>query len=495
MGKKILVIDDHYEVFIEELGTILENLEEIEQPLLKKRDPYRGLELMEKADLILLDLKFDQYDEGKSDQEYRGFEVLRQIKAKKAVENVWIPPVIVLTSYHDIDNIALAFELGSLFFLEKEFSSDAEEQIRQTILSALQKGESEKNRLELWRQRNRIEVMDGTDKFLVGRSAVMQKVYDQLEDAAKSDKPVLILGETGVGKELVARAIHHRWENNKGGQPRPFIDMNASIISTDRGLMISELFGCPWGHPHYEDTGQVGCFQLACGIRYPDRQGWTEEVPPAPQPPDGPIDEAAGTLFLDEIGEMPYAAQTMLLRVIETKKATDLYGHEYDTAPRIICATNRELTLEESTPNSERRNNVFQNELLGVLRQLVEVTGGRTLFRKDLLRRLDVIRIEVPPLNDRKEEDMDILIDYFCERANQELGKNVKFVLPATREQFKQCNWKDQNVRVLEILIWGCVRHSDGQVLELSPQTEKFFQQSNVTSDFHEGKNGTPKNS
>jgi len=222
---------------------------------------------------------------------------------------------------------------------------------------------------------------------IIGKAPAMQEVFRAIGRLSKSNVTVLINGESGTGKELVAHALHrHSPRNNK-----PFIPLNMAAIPQD--LIESELFG-------HEKGAFTGANQV--------RKGRFEQA-------DG------GTLFLDEIGDMPAETQTRLLRVLSDGQYYRVGGHVSLSANvRIIAATHQDL---EKLVVSNR-------------------------FREDLFHRLNVIRIHIPSLSDRKE-DIPLLMDYFLAQASIELDEEVKEILPQTMDYLSSLPWLG-NVRQLE---------------------------------------------
>jgi len=244
----------------------------------------------------------------------------------------------------------------------------------------------------------------GGDHFeeIVGRSAAMKRVLEQVETVAPTVATVLILGETGTGKELIARAIHRL-------SPRrtfPFITLNCAAIPT--GLLESELFGYEKGAFTGALSQKIGRFELAHGA----------------------------TLFLDEVGDIPLDLQPKLLRSLQEKAFERLGGTR--TIPidvRLVAATNRNLT------------------------QMM----GDKLFRSDLYYRLKVFPIEAPPLRDHPE-DIPVLARHFTEKYAREMNKQVHTIPPGTLPVLVSWSWPG-NVRELENFIERSVILSPGPAL------------------------------
>jgi len=222
---------------------------------------------------------------------------------------------------------------------------------------------------------------------LIGEAPAMQEVFRAIGRLARSNITVLINGESGTGKELVARALHR----HSPRASRPFIALNMAAIPRD--LLESELFGHERGSFTGAQGRRVGRFEQADG----------------------------GTLFLDEIGDMPAELQTRLLRVLADGEFYRVGGHEpVRVDVRIIAATHQDLDRL--------------------------VAAGR--FREDLFHRLNVIRIHLPPLRERRE-DIPLLMEHFLSQAAKELGGEPKVLLPETVEAIKALEWRG-NVRQLE---------------------------------------------
>jgi len=284
-------------------------------------------------DAIITDLRMDGAD---------GFDVLAASQERDPTR-----PVIIMTAYGSIDGAIEAVRRGASHYLTKPFKME------QASL-CLEKAFAERGlRRENEQLRRAIEERLAF-RHLIGKSPVMQQLYDLLERVSATSSPVLIFGESGTGKELVARALHH-------GSPRaraPFVAVNCAAIAET--LLESELFG-----------HQKGAFTGATETK----KGLFVEA-------DG------GTLFLDEVGEIPLALQSKLLRALETSAVRPVGGgQERKVDVRIVAATNRDLARAVQ----EKR------------------------FREDLYYRLHVIPVHLPPLRARRE-DIPLLVDHFVER-------------------------------------------------------------------------------
>ena len=248
------------------------------------------------------------------------------------------------------------------------------------------------------------------DTNIIGSAPAMQEVFRAIGRLSSSNLTVLITGESGTGKELIARALHQ----HSPRADRPFIALNTAAIP--RELLESELFGHEKGSFTGADSRRIGRFEQANG----------------------------GTLFLDEIGDMPADLQTRLLRVLSDGHFYRVGGHEPIKADvRVITATHQNL--------EQRVNN-----------------GS---FREDLLHRLNVIRVHVPPLRERRS-DVPALTDYFLQQAGKELNVEPKRMLPETQNFLNRLPWQG-NVRQLENFCrWVTVMASGDEVHidELPPE-------------------------
>jgi formate hydrogenlyase transcriptional activator len=242
---------------------------------------------------------------------------------------------------------------------------------------------------------------------MIGNSPALMEVLQKIDMVAPMDSTVLLLGETGTGKELVARAIHDR----SGRKDRPLVKVNCGAISA--GLVESELFGHVKGAFTGALNNRDGRFKLADG----------------------------GTIFLDEIGELPLDTQVKLLRVLQEQEFEPLGGTTtLHVDVRIIAATNRDL--EEAV--REKR------------------------FRLDLFYRLNVVPVTIPPLRARAD-DILLLVTFFLTRFNKKFGKDISQIAPETVERLTSYDWPG-NIRELQNVIERAVILSKGKVLALGPE-------------------------
>ncbi len=329
-------------------------------------------------DAILLDLMMPEVD---------GVEVLKEISRRHPTI-----PVIMVTADDDVQRAVEVTKLGAYDYLTKPID---QERLLTTLGNAVSHRSLEK---EVARLKEEL-----SDRYhlrnIVGSSAAMRKVYDQIEKVLESEITVFIAGESGTGKELVAKAIHYASLRSDG----PFVDVNCAAIP--EGLQESELFG----HEKGAFTGAVathpGKFEQASG----------------------------GTIFLDEVGEMSPSAQARLLRVLQERVLQRVGGTEtIELDVRVISASNRDLA------------------------KMVEEGS----FRQDLYYRLVVFPITLPPLRDRRE-DIPLLVEHFLEKYARDAGKRVTRVEARAMEAMSSHGWPG-NVRELENVIHRTLLVSSG---------------------------------
>jgi len=283
-------------------------------------------------------------------------------------------PVIIMTAYSDLKTAVGAFQGGAFEFLAKPFDLD---EVKRLIDKALQETPPNETKAH------------PSPIGLIGQSAALQELIRIVGRVSNTDIPVLITGETGSGKELVARALHEHSTRSDG----PFVAINTAAIPTE--LLESELFGHERGAFPGASNTRIGRFEQA----------------------------EHGTLFLDEIGDMPLALQTRLLRVLAEGEYYRLGGHDLiDAKARIICSTNQDL----------------------------ETLVQRGKFRADLYHRLKVISIKVPSLRERLS-DIPELAHHFFRQACQEFQIEQKTPEPDLLEALTELDWPG-NVRELKNL-------------------------------------------
>ncbi|MBT8064240.1 MAG: nitrogen regulation protein NR(I) [Gammaproteobacteria bacterium] len=297
-------------------------------------------------------------------------------------------PVIAMTAYSDLDQAVVAYQKGVFEYLPKPFDLD---QVVSVIGRAVATGEEKRPVVE-----------EESGSRLLGESPAMQEVFRMIGRLSRSDISVLITGETGSGKEVVARVLHEHSPRASG----PFVAINTAAVPAE--LLESELFGHEKGSFTGAHTRRVGRFEEAAG----------------------------GTLFLDEIGDMPLALQTRLLRVLAEGDYYRVGGRDMLRADaRVIAATHQDLDEK--------------------------VQAGS--FREDLYHRLNVIRIALPPLRERSE-DIAILARRFLVRVATELGLEEKRLRPETIAILEKYHWPGNVRQLLNLCRQLCVMAPGDQI-------------------------------
>jgi two-component system nitrogen regulation response regulator NtrX len=315
-----------------------------------------------KPQLVFLDVKMEGMD---------GIETLKRLRERDG------SAVVVMISGHaTIQNAVEATQLGAYDILEKPLDTD---RILVTLRNAT-------GRIDLAEENARLKATIESRYEIVGKSFAIRALIENIEKVADSSARVLITGENGTGKELVARALHRQSPRNK----KPFVEVNCAAIPGE--LIESELFG----HMKGSFTGAIQ-----------DRAGKFEQA-------DG------GTLFLDEVGDMSLAAQAKVLRVLQDGDVTRIGGSKPRKVDvRVIAATNKKLETE--------------------------IAEGR--FREDLYYRLNVVPIQVPPLRERRE-DIPQLVEHFLVQFARQDGVAPRSIEPAAIERLTAFDWPG-NVREL----------------------------------------------
>lgn len=347
--------------------------------------PAEALKLLQERDfdLVVTDIQMP----GMS-----GIELLRKIR-----DNYGDLPVVIMTGFPSVETAVSAVRLGAVDYVTKPFHPD---DLTETVRRLLQvKHLSEENRL----LKRRLEGRQLTGEML-GISPAMVQVFDTIQRIAHSDIDVLIQGETGCGKELVARAIHRHSQRLEA----PFVPINCGAIPEN--LLEAEFFGYEKGAFTGASTRSLGLLEYA----------------------------NTGTLFLDEVIEMPLQMQAKLLRALQERRLRRLGGKEEITFNvRVISATARDLAAAV-------KNNVF---------------------REDLFYRLNVVTIHIPPLRDRPE-DIELLTEHFIERFANEAAKNIGGISAAAMQALSNYKWPG-NIRELQNVLRRAIALTRSEIIQI----------------------------
>lgn len=379
MSKRILVVDDQ-EMTREFLKDSLSDSYRVDEAVNMK-------EAMNKLnssnfDLVLTDVRMDSVDEG--------MDLLKKIK-KSGSKN---PIVIVMTGYASVEEATEAMKIGAYDYISKPFTVD---EIELKIKNALNYSRLENENRRL---RRKLKITEG--KEIIGCSQKLREILETVNKIAPTRATILITGENGTGKELVARRIHTRSDR----RDKPFVRINCAAIP--EGTLESELFGHEKGSFTSAHKWHAGKFEQA----------------------------DSGTLMLDEIGEIPLHIQAKLLRVLQEREFHRVGGkNPIKVDVRIIATTNRDLVKA-----------IKENR-----------------FREDLYYRLNVVNVEVPPLRERRE-DILLLANYFLENYCAENGKKLKKLSKAAEKKLKSGVWRG-NIRELENCIERAVILCESDVI------------------------------
>jgi two-component system nitrogen regulation response regulator NtrX len=333
----------------------------------------------ESPDLIFLDVKMPGMD---------GLEVLQRIKANNDAI-----PVVIISGHGTVSTAVEATKAGAFDFIEKPLAS---ERVLVTIRNAL-------DQTRLVDENRTLRRAAESRHQMVGESAALRQVWDAVKRAAPTNATVLLLGESGVGKELVARSIHRNSLRNR----ERFVQVNCAAIPEE--LIESELFGHEKGSFTGATEKQIGKFEQA------DR----------------------GTIFLDEVGDMSPKTQAKVLRVLQEGEVERLgSARTIKVDVRVIAATNKDLEQE--------------------------IEKGT--FREDLYFRLSVVPITVPPLRDRRE-DIPVLVRHFADLFSRDNNRRPQRFTPAAIEFLKGARWKG-NVRELKNTIERLIIMTPGESID-----------------------------
>jgi DNA-binding NtrC family response regulator len=361
----ILITDDEKSI----RNTLREILEYEKYRVLEAENGEETLSTLKKesVDLVILDIKMKGMD---------GIEVLDKIK-----EAGYEMPVVMISGHGNIQIAVEATKLGAFDFVEKPPDLN---RLLVTIRNAVQSGNLSKENRQMRTKLHGVQE-------IVGESESVWRIKATIDKVARSNSRVLITGENGTGKELVARWIHEK----SSRASKPFIDVNCAAIPAE--LLESELFGHEKGAFTGASSQRIGKFEQANG----------------------------GTLFLDEIGDMPPDAQAKVLRVLQENRLTRVGGSSaIEVDVRVLAATNKDLQLE--------------------------IKEGR--FREDLYHRIGVIPIHVPPLRERKE-DITLLANFFLKKlADEDILFSGKTFSDEALNELKQMKWTG-NIRELNNVV------------------------------------------
>ncbi len=396
MPAKILVIDDEdsmcnfMEIMLAKEGYSVETA----------CSGTEGLQLLKdhRYDLVIADLNMP---------DMTGIDVLKQVRTFKQDQDL-----IVMTAYASVDTAIEAMKLGAVDYITKPFKVD---EIKLVIEKSISRKNLEKENTNLKKQ---LKGNNSFDNFM-GTSDIVVQLKKTAARIAATDSTVLIRGESGTGKDLIAKAIHHHSPRCGG----PFVTINCAALPEN--LLESELFG----HKKGSFTGAIkdkdGLFKVADG----------------------------GTFFLDEVGNTSVAIQVKLLRVLEEKKITPVGDtRPIDVDVRLIAATNSDLEAD--------------------------VKNGR--FRADLFYRLNVIPIHIPPLRERKE-DIELLTRHFVDRFCQKMNIPPKEISAEAMEILHKYGWPG-NVRELENTIERAVLLNRSARLDVVDLPEKLGRSESIAS-------------
>ena len=409
MKKRILVVEDE-----EKLRRVIElQLVSAGFDVDKAATAEDGLKIVDRADMVLTDLKLPNMD---------GLQFLGLIRRQNSQV-----PVVMMTAYGTVETAVESMKAGATDFLLKPFSLD---HLMQVVHKALEMRALRDENRQLKAELGRRYEFDN----IIGRSPAMQEIFDTIERVAPTRATVLLAGESGVGKDLVARAIHF----HSPRRDRPLVKINCTAIPEN--LMESELFGYEKGAFTGANTTKPGKFEQA----------------------------DTGTVFLDEIGDVPGPIQVKLLRVLQEREFERLGSNvTRHIDVRVIAATNQDLraALEQGT------------------------------FRQDLYYRLNVVPLNIPSLRERKQ-DIPFLANHFVKKLAPDAGCRVESITDAAMEKLTAYHWPG-NVRELENVIERSLVMAQGDALDaadiklesaprIKPQNETHFLPVGMSLDTYE---------
>lgn len=387
---KILVVDDNEEILIA-IEMLLQNIFG-NIKILKNPNVIPSILSKELFDVVILDMNYSAGISTGNEGIYWMNEVLRMDPQAA---------IVFITAYGDLELAVKAIREGGTDFITKPWD---DEKFITTIENAYKLRKSKKEIVNLKEKQEHLsESLSKQFPGIIGKSDEIKNVFKTINKVAETDANILIIGENGTGKELIAREIHHKSKRSN----EIFVSLDASALPDT--LFESELFGYVKGAFTDAKTDKAGKFELASG----------------------------GTLFLDEIGNLSLTAQSKLLTVLQNREISRLgANYKIPIDIRLICATNKHID------------------------QMVESEG----FREDLLYRINTIQIDLPPLRERIG-DVELLISYFKNKYQEKYQKDDLKVDPKALIKLAQYNWPG-NVRELQHVIEKAVILCEGETLK-----------------------------
>lgn len=387
---KILVVDDNEDVLRAAKMFLKRQFTQVD--IEKDPESIPNLLMNEHYDVILLDMNFTK-DVSSGHEGFYWLDKILQIDPSAVV--------ILITAYGDVEMAVRAIKEGATDFVIKPWEN---EKLLATVSSGMRLRQS-RSELETVKVRQQVmsQDMDSSFQDIIGQSTAMLKLFETISRVAATDANVLILGENGTGKELVARAIH------RSSKRKDTIFVGVDMGAVSETLFESELFGHVKGSFTDAKDDRPGRFEAANG----------------------------GTLFLDEIGNLPMTLQAKLLTVLQNRQVTRVGSNKSkDIDIRLISATN--MPLYEMVKTSK--------------------------FRQDLLYRLNTIEVQLPPLRERKE-DIGLLAEHFINLYARKYNKEVRGLSPATLKRVEKYTWPG-NIRELQHSIERAVIMSNNSLLQ-----------------------------
>lgn len=387
---KILIVDDNEDLL--RAARLFLKRHFLQVDIEKSPDSIPNLISNEAYDVILLDMNFEK-DVGSGHEGFLWLDKILSIDPSAVV--------VMITAYGDAEIAVRAIKEGATDFVLKPWEND---KLLATLSSAMKLKESRLEAIHLKNKQKQIAA-DINNKFqdIIGHSPSMMKVFDTIEMVASTDANVLILGENGTGKELIARAIHRNSQRNE----EIFLSVDLGAITET--LFESELFGHKKGAFTDAREDRPGRFEVAEG----------------------------GTLFLDEIGNLPMPSQAKLLTAIQNRQVVRVGTNEPRAVDiRLICATNMDI-----------HDMVAKKE-----------------FRQDLMYRINTIEIHVPPLRERTE-DIPMIAEHYLGHYSKKYAKPIRSLSQALIKRLQKYHWPG-NVRELQHAVERAVIMCKGQVLE-----------------------------